>query len=356
MYISKNRIIIALLIWIIVILFVPFFLKLSFLVKLVGENYISACEDLQTDVIRYLYKRVEITPQESKVICRRGKIWNQVTFELVLPYKVEIEFIINDLEKEFGLTYKSQEEDKYSSKYYLYYNDLPVQVLKIYSQHPKVAIIFDDVGENIKQVKEILKLDIPVTVAILPFLNYSKKSAELANKNNIEVMLHLPLEPHHTKVTPGVHTITSSMSDDEITKWVKKSIQNIPHLKGANNHMGSKATEDKRVMGIVLDLFKSMNLYFIDSRTSSKSVGFKMAGKKGIPTDINRCYLDNKNSKYYINKRLDLLIESALERGDAIAIGHSRDNTIEAIKDYIPKFKSKGIKFVHVSDILKMSR
>ncbi len=344
---------VAFIVWLMIVFFIGLFLNFTFFVKWFGKSYISLCDDLQTEVIKLLYEKVDIKPVSSLIKTSNGIVWKQTTFELQVPYDIKISYIINELKRKFEFNFKLLKEEKGYKKYLVSYNKLPIQILDIYLKIPKVAVIFDDVGENIELVKEISKLNIPVTVSVLPFLLYSKKSAVLARENNIEVMLHLPMEPHDSDVPPGIHAITTEMPDDEIIKWTRESIQNIPYIRGINNHMGSKATEDKRVMRAVLGVAKYYNLYFVDSRTSSKSVVLKIAKEMEIPIGLNQWYLDNKNNIEYIKDRLEQLIKIVLDKGEVIAIGHFRYKTIKAFKDYIAKFKDNGIDFVYVSEIVK---
>lgn len=353
---TKSKLVLSLAIWICIILSIPLLLELPFVVKKVGKNYIPVCDELQTELIKFLSSTGKIKPLYSEVKCDSGKIWKISKMVLSLPYGKKIVSVPSNIEKKFNLKVKQNKKEDYSALFTVLYKGIPIQKLEIEVARPKVAIIFDDVGENLSQVKDILKLGVDVTISVLPFLNYSKKSAVVAKKNGLEVMLHLPMEPYKSKVTSGIHTITTDMGSSEVKKWTLKSIKEVPYVKGVNNHMGSKATEDKKVMKNILEVLKSKNLYFIDSRTSSKSVAHKLAREMGVPSDINRCYLDNENKKKYIKKRLDLLIRRVLKRGDAIAIGHSRNKTIEVIKKYISKFKSEGILFVEVSEILNQKK
>lgn len=54
-----------------------------------------------------------------------------------------------------------------------------------------------------------------------------------------------------------------------------------------NHHMGSKATEDKRVMRIILEECRNHSLYYLDSKTTSNSV------IKELAEEINVPYLEN---------------------------------------------------------------
>jgi polysaccharide deacetylase 2 family uncharacterized protein YibQ len=50
-------------------------------------------------------------------------------------------------------------------------------------------------------------------------------------------------------------------------------------------------------------------------------------------------------------EQIDKLIRIALYKGKGIAIGHPNPTTFKAIKDSIPKIRSKGINIVFVSKL-----
>ena len=129
----------------------------------------------------------------------------------------------------------------------------------VFAESPSIsqrnlAIVIDDFGNNMPGTEEILNLPIKLTAAIMPFLPSTKSDAELAFKNGHDIIVHLPMEPKKGKKTwLGPQAITTDLSDDEIRRRVVAAIQDVPHAVGMNHHMGSKATEDERVMRIVLD-------------------------------------------------------------------------------------------------------
>src|SRR5690606_41144538 len=55
----------------------------------------------------------------------------------------------------------------------------------------------------------------------------------------------------------------------------------LPHVSGVNNHMGSKATADPRVVSDVLRAVKEAGLFFLDSRTTADSVVAQVARELG---------------------------------------------------------------------------
>ena len=69
----------------------------------------------------------------------------------------------------------------------------------------------------------------------------------------------------------------------EIIDLVEKSLDQVPYIAGVNNHMGSKFTEDRDAMTVVMNELKSRGLLFLDSRTSAHSVGTRLAHEMGVP-------------------------------------------------------------------------
>lgn len=148
----------------------------------------------------------------------------------------------------------------------------------------RVAVIIDDLGNNMKGTEEILNLPVKITVAVMPFLPTTKRDAMEAHKRGHDVIVHLPMEPKQGKpewLGPGA--IKANMTDEEVRAKVTAAIKDVPYAIGMNNHMGSKITSDKRIMSIVLDVCKEHGLFFVDSRTNYRSVVPELAAKKGMP-------------------------------------------------------------------------
>ena len=111
---------------------------------------------------------------------------------------------------------------------------------------PQVAIIVDDLGNNMRGSNELFKIRALLTVAIMPFLPTSSADAIRAHQVGFEVLLHIPMEPTQGRsrwLGPGA--ITTKMSDRQIKDLVAREIDSIPFVVGVNNHMGSRATADR---------------------------------------------------------------------------------------------------------------
>lgn len=224
-----------------------------------------------------------------------------------------------------------------------------------------VAIVIDDFGNDMKGTDEILSLPIPLTVAVMPFLSTTKKDAELAHKKGHEVILHLPMEPLHGKKSwLGPGAITSNLSNKEVRERVIKAIEDVPYAVGMNNHMGSKITSDPRIMRIILEVCQEKGLYYLDSKTTGKSVVEKLANELGVPYLENELFIDEQYTTSHIVKQANLLLSRIENDTDIIAIGHvgiAGEKTASVLKQYVPKVKEKAQPvtlselFIHPEDV-----
>jgi len=216
----------------------------------------------------------------------------------------------------------------------------------------KVAIVIDDMGYDKKIFKKFVDLGIPLTFSILPGQKFSAGIAKEARSLNYEVMLHLPMEPRNPERNPGNGTIVIHMSQDEILRQLSEDIESVPYIAGVNNHMGSLLTENQDVMNIILEDLHKRGLFFIDSRTSPRSVAYETARRIGVRSGRRDVFLDNKADIGYIKGQVDKVIRIAKQNGEATAIGHPRAGTIAAIREKIADFEREGIELVPVSEVL----
>lgn len=220
-----------------------------------------------------------------------------------------------------------------------------------------VAIIIDDIGYDLKQIQELLRINADITFAVLPLCPHSRDAAEMFHKANKETLLHLPMEPvSYPREKPGQGALFTDMSNEEIVLQLEKNIAAVPHISGVNNHMGSKFMMDEKKLTLVFNILKKKKLFFVDSRTTSDTKTIVAAKKAGLPVALRNIFLDN-NRDY--NKIYNILIGVAKKNGDnspVIIIGHPYPETIRAVSDAVKVLKEKEIAIVPVSRIIKKQR
>lgn len=223
----------------------------------------------------------------------------------------------------------------------------------------KLAIVIDDVAGKPDPFKNYMDLGIPLTFAIMPSRTQGPRFARLfsENKGRCEYILHLPLEPHRDWPDKAHWLIRVSMTPEQKAALFEKYFAEVPGADGVNNHMGSAFTEDKESMRIILERIKTHRVFFLDSRTSLKTVGYSTAKGMGIPTALNRTFLDNEDSVESIGHELEILRHIAERRNTTAAIGHfHRKHLAEALAKAIPEFKKDGIQFVTLKEVMEPSR
>lgn len=215
----------------------------------------------------------------------------------------------------------------------------------------KLALIIDDCGQWLDTERGFIALDVPLTLSVLPYVHGTATISQEAHDAGKGVMLHMPMETL-SGMYPGPGEIKTEMTDGQIQQQVRDDLAQVPLAQGVNNHEGSKASADPRVMRDVMQVLNEHHdLFFIDSRTNAASVGEQQARDAGIPTASRNVFLDNKETVAYTEAQLREAARIAQRDGSAIAIGHPRPTTLIAVRDMIPQLQAQGITFVLVQSL-----
>ena len=218
---------------------------------------------------------------------------------------------------------------------------------------PRMAIILDDWGNNFALTALAIELHRPITLSILPHLPQSEKIAEEAFTNHLGVMLHMPMQPKNKVKGLEPHTIRLTTSDADIVVFLDRALESVPHAEGVNNHMGSAATSDARVMKTVLSHLLSKGLFFIDSNTAPSSVAPQVAEELKIKFTKRDVFIDNDVDPEAIKKQLEKAKAIALKHGRVVVIGHDKKVTLTVIKEMIPEIEQAGVRFVLAKDLVE---
>lgn len=224
-----------------------------------------------------------------------------------------------------------------------------------WSGRPKVVFVIDDIGNHDRYDIRIKTLGNRVTYAILPLLPYSRYYGDLSRKTGAEVILHLPLDTVQDKI-PGRGLIVGTMSKKDVLDMLARDLDSVPNHVGVNNHMGSRGTADREMMTTILTELKKRRLFFLDSYTTRESVVPAVGRSIGLPILARGVFLDNDDSRPAIRAQLKELRKVAREKGNAIAIGHYRANTLAVLEKEIPQFEKEGFEIITLKKMLKVQR
>ena len=228
-------------------------------------------------------------------------------------------------------------------------NALPFRDL---NSKPLVAIVIDDVGLDRPHSKRAWELPGPLTMSFLPYAKDLREQAKAARAHGQELMLHLPMEPNG-RADPGPNPLLVSLSDNELRQRVNTALDSFDGYVGVNNHMGSRFTAFKPGMETTLRQFKARGLLFLDSRTTTDSVGDQVAQELGVPSVARNVFLDDDESLDAVRRKLAETEAVARRQGFAVAIGHPHAATIQALAEWLPGVAGKGFALAPLSAVLR---
>lgn len=221
---------------------------------------------------------------------------------------------------------------------------------------PKFALVIDDLGyASPELVTRLCAQDIPFSVAVLPFQEFTKESAEIAHDRRKEVMLHLPMEPigyPGPSKNPGPGAIMYDLSESDMRQLVRKALDAVPYSRGVNNHMGSRITPDRTRMTWILEEIKARRAFFVDSRTEKDSVAFAVATELHVPTVQRKVFLDDVKDFDEMAKQWARALGIARKEGQVLIIGHIYPETVEALEKLIPRTQGE-VTFVKASELTR---
>jgi uncharacterized protein len=221
------------------------------------------------------------------------------------------------------------------------------------AKRPRIALVIDDMGFDRKNSARAVRLPSEVTLAFLPYAPTVSAQVRHARLKGHPVIMHLPMEAPDHKGKPGYNVLAVNADERVLRKQLARMLGRFGGYIGVNNHMGSRFTRDRAKMDIVVSELKKRGLYFLDSRTSGSTVGYKAAAAAGIPYAIRDVFLDHEPAPAKIRQRLAETERVARATGQAVAIGHPRDATMDQLVPWVAGLKARGFDLVRLDTLLK---
>ncbi|MFT6152902.1 MAG: polysaccharide deacetylase 2 family uncharacterized protein YibQ [Bermanella sp.] len=217
----------------------------------------------------------------------------------------------------------------------------------------KLAIVIDDLGNSLRAGLDAIALPAPITFAVMPHRKHSKLLAERAGRLGRDVLLHVPMSTLNDRAL-GAGGLTEDLVEKDFKDTLRFSIASIPYISGVNNHMGSRLTTRPTAMKWVMEVLEQEKLFFLDSRTNSKSVAYETALEMGLQTANRDIFLDNQINIDHIHKQFKKALTIAKKYGSAIAIGHPHQATLSYLEHVLPQLEGTDVAIYSLSDLLKV--
>ena len=215
----------------------------------------------------------------------------------------------------------------------------------------RIVLIIDDMGYR-KQDKQAFTLPKEVTFAILPHTPYSKTYAEMADSQQRDVILHMPMEAlAGNKLGPGA--LTADMPDDSIQLQLASALDSVPNAIGLNNHMGSKLTQLSQPMNATMDFLRHRQLFFVDSRTTKFSKAEQIAKHHGVISAHRHVFLDHQQDPKQIQAQFNRLLRIAKKSDYAVGIGHPHQETLAFLAAQLPQLEAQGIELLPIRALMR---
>jgi polysaccharide deacetylase 2 family uncharacterized protein YibQ len=229
-----------------------------------------------------------------------------------------------------------------------------IQPLVILSSHAAdLAIVIDDVGYSLERSDRVIALPGPLTIGVLPFAPHAAEAARRAGFAGKEVILHQPMQPmaaSHVHDVDG--TLTLNMGPERFSRLFAEAIKAVPNVIGVNNHTGSLLTQHAEPMNLLMEQISARGLFFLDSRTTHKTVALSVAQKWRVPSIQRDVFLDHVVSRDAVAHQFHRAIEIARRNGHAVVIAHPNRVSL-AYLDVALRDLPADLRLIGVSELVR---
>ena len=219
---------------------------------------------------------------------------------------------------------------------------------------PRIALIISNLGLSdtyTKATLELLPEDITLSFShVAPRL---KSWVREARQKGHEILLDIPMEPiGFPKNDPGRATLLTSSNEVENLNRLEHIMKQAGGYVGLLGTLGTKFMLHSETFLPVLRSIKQRGLIYVDSRSTSRSLGPELASSIQLPKAFNNVFLDKEPSQEKIKNKLDELERIALKRRFAVGIAQPLPITIEILSQWTKGLKTKQIALAPITAIV----
>lgn len=219
---------------------------------------------------------------------------------------------------------------------------------------PRIALIISNLGLSdtyTKATLELLPEDITLSFShVAPRL---KSWVREARQKGHEILLDIPMEPiGFPKNDPGRATLLTSSNEVENLNRLEHIMKQAGGYVGLLGTLGTKFMLHSETFLPVLRSIKQRGLIYVDSRSTSRSLGPELSSSIQLPKAFNNVFVDKEPSQEKIKNKLDELERIALKRRFAVGIAQPLPITIEILSQWTKELKTKQIALAPITAIV----
>jgi polysaccharide deacetylase 2 family uncharacterized protein YibQ len=211
-------------------------------------------------------------------------------------------------------------------------------------------------GLDRKRSAAVMQLQGRLTLAFLPYARHVQEQADAARARGHTVMMHVPMQPENEGINPGPNVLRGDLGAAELRRRIAVNLNSFTGYTGINNHMGSRFSQDRAGLDVLMPELAARGLFFLDSRTHPLSAAETAAVAAHVPAAHRDVFLDHVETPEAVARALVQTERHAKRYGSAIAIGHPKDVTIGGLESWLPHLQAKGFELVTLDELLRRRR
>ena len=219
-----------------------------------------------------------------------------------------------------------------------------------------LAIVIDDLGYSVGQSERVMALPGPVTLAVLPFAPSATEVARRAHAAGSDIILHQPMEAMPTPNRRHAEgTLTLTMPPGRFLEVFAQALERVPNAIGVNNHTGSLLTQHAKPMHRLMAQISAHDMFFLDSRTTDKTVALEIAEQWRVPAIKRDVFLDHVISAPAVEREYRRALGIARKQGHAVLIAHPHEVSLRFLEAALAQLPA-DIRLVELVDLLRPAR
>jgi polysaccharide deacetylase 2 family uncharacterized protein YibQ len=320
----------------------------------IESNLIALCRELEVDSGSIASKRIieeHVTEIRAKI--PRGRPFEYITWYLSrasegTAYRLT-DCVISKKDQTGTITFTSPQQHQDPVRFIFTYGT------RYFSKTGKIAFLLEDFGFEADQTTiDYLSFDKPLTIGLVPAKAKSDWTAKIAKNYHKEIVIELPMEPLVPLAAAyKVPMIMVNHAAPQIDAFIEAAAKSLPDFSGFSNLYGSRFLEDTRVTTIMLEDVKQHHAYFVDTRSTDKSVAPALALQTGVPCATVDFRIGKKTGERGIDSLVTSYIQYAQKMGTALVSSSPTPALIKVLKKRKDAFGHSGIELVYVSELAK---